>query len=424
MARQDPPTSAEDTRGSGLERVTPEWNTKLVIASCAIGAVLLAVGLSTDIFTLLDGILSTTFIVSGLAVVFGALGTQATVRYKGMVIAGVAATALIFLFAIDYLRRDSYVIVELITSQKPTTDMEAGDTLIKGTVKKYGDKLQTKFFVLYSYITNSDPRFEIDMHNSDSEESPRSPVCFDKGKLLHWFGRNAKVTWSLNEETLQIFDDNNNLVGSENECPGYQKVKLHWPEIGITAAHAQSVAAINSMIEDLLSDNTDVRRLTRDQLANVGPAAVRPLMDTAIRMVAARNRLAFRMQVGAAVAIDRMIARDPRRMGPAVRAQLTSAHDDALIQWSLNRDQSLLGPTLRILAATADLPTLNKLVRVVSRVNDENILYNTAWVLRQSAQRYRADASTLAGIKALAQSFRTRSPGGKTNNLLNQVEAM
>src|SRR5262245_52555364 len=87
-----------------LKRVNPVWELRLIVAACVVGAALVIIGLWGEIAVGLDGILSTTFMVSGLALIFGAFGSQATVQYKGWVVAGAAAIALIFLFAIDYLR--------------------------------------------------------------------------------------------------------------------------------------------------------------------------------------------------------------------------------------------------------------------------------------------------------------------------------
>src|SRR5262249_7930445 len=61
--------------GPKLERANPLelW---LIIAACVVGGALLAIGLWGEIAVTLDGIMSTTFIVSGLALIFGAFGSQ------------------------------------------------------------------------------------------------------------------------------------------------------------------------------------------------------------------------------------------------------------------------------------------------------------------------------------------------------------
>ena len=439
MANSDKPISETDDANSPthqtggapghpkLDRVRPEWEFRLIVASCIVGTLLLVIGLWAEVAVTLDGILSTTFIVSGLALIFGAFGSQATIQYKGWVVAGVAAIALIFLFAIDYLRRDSYAVIDLLTSKTPTTTVTAGDAIIKGAVSRQGENLRTRFYISYKYVSDTDPRFEVELpnRNNDSEKLLVS-ICFKKEKLIHSFGRGRQVNWSLNETNMQIIDASKNLVGSKDVCPGYQPGPLVGSRLfAITSAHAQGAAEIEPLIQDLLSDNTDVRRLARDQLADIGPSAIRPLMDRAIKMTASNDRLTFRMQVGAAVAIDRMISKEAKA-GPtaAVRQQLNTADFNAIIQWTLNRDQSLLGPALRILASTADLPTLQLLMKTIENQSDENIIYNTAWILRQSAQRHRSDPSTLSSIKQLAKTLRPRSPGEKTTNFLNQTEAM
>jgi hypothetical protein len=414
-------------RSASIIRANPRWQFGLIIASCVVGGALLIVGLWAEISVALDGILSTTFIVSGLALIFGAFGSQATVQYKGWVIAGVAAIALIFLFAIDYLRRDSFVIIELLTPKTPTTTIKAGNAIIKGTVNAEGTRLRTRFFVRYRDVNDTDLRFDIERPKKENEsENSIVSICLTRDKLVRWFGRGGQLNWWLNEPSMEIFDNSRHLIGSRKDCGGDESSPFaRLPHLGLSTAHAQGSPDIESLIQDLLSDNTDVRRLARDRLADLGTSVIRPLMDRAIKMTSLNDRLAFRMQVGAAVAIDNMISKGGRTVSPMeVRRELRDADFNAIIQWTLNRDQSLLGPALRILAATADLPTLQALMKVIENQKDENIIYNTAWILRQSAQRYRADPSTLAAIKQFARDLRPRSPGEKTINFLNQTEAM
>src|SRR5262249_56102427 len=72
------PARGDDEADSGpkLKRANPLWELRLIIAACMVGGVLLAIGLWGEIAVTLDGIMSTTFIVSGLALIFGAFGSQ------------------------------------------------------------------------------------------------------------------------------------------------------------------------------------------------------------------------------------------------------------------------------------------------------------------------------------------------------------
>ena len=175
--------------------VNPSWEFRLVVASCAVGAALLVVGVWAEFTVVLDGVLSTTFIVSGLALIFAAFGAQATVQYKGWVVAGVAAIALIFLFAIDYLRRDSYVIVDLMTPKRSPPSFRTGDTTIPGAPDFEGDLLRTRFFIRYRQLDDSNLSFYAQWPRDDPHQSPIVLICFTRDKLVHWFGRGHQLKW-------------------------------------------------------------------------------------------------------------------------------------------------------------------------------------------------------------------------------------
>jgi hypothetical protein len=426
LAREASMVIADKSDKVRLKQVNPVWELRLIVTACVVGAALVIVGLWGEIAVKLDGILSATFMVSGLALIFGAFGSQATVQYKGWVVAGAAATALIFLFAIDYLRRDSIVIVDLQTSKDVTTTLTAGGQINKGIVDNFPQFIRTRFYVRYSEVMNDMPQFDTHWWTGNV---PDTSLCFSKDRLTRWFGRGGQLDWRLSaanpqDGNMEILDRrNNSRIGSKLECGGENTSTARLPDFAIASAHAQPAADDEILIEDLLNENPDVRRLARSQLANLGPRVIRPLMDRAINMSASNDRLAFRMQVGAAVAIDTMFS---RKVAPSeVAQQLRTGDFTALVKWTLNNDRSLRGPALRIFANTANVPALQELMRAIERETDEDVIYNTAWILRQSAQRYRADRTRLADIKQLARHLRSRAAGlEKTISFLDQIEAI
>jgi hypothetical protein len=429
----DKKKSAESEDEGPLRRANPVWAFRLIVMSCVVGAALVAIGLWGEIAVTLDGILSTTFMVSGLALIFGAFGSQATVQYKGWVIAGVAAIALIFLFAIDYLRRDSYVIVELLTSKAFVTTLKAGEAIIKGTVESAGQsQLRTRFVVRYRHMDDLTPRFDTEWPKAENQsENPIVSLCFTRDKLIHWFGRGGQLEWRLLNATspleagMEIRDQKNTLIGSRRECGEDSPPPVaHLPGPAMPSAHAEPTAPAD-LINDLLSDNPDVRRLARDRLAAQGPSVIRPLMDRAIAMTASNDRLAFRMQVGAAVVIDTMLSNKGRQVPPATVSRQLNARDfGALVSWTLNNDLSLRDPAVRVVANTADVAALHQLMQAIENQTDATIIFNTAWILRQSAQRLRSNAPVLAEIKQLARQLRPRARTANTTSLLDQIEAM
>jgi len=427
------PARGDDEADGGpkLKRANPLWELRLIIAACVVGGVLLAIGLWGEIAVTLDGIMSTTFIVSGLALIFGAFGSQATVRYKGWVVAGVAATALIFLFAIDYLRSDSYVIVQLRSPKEVTTTISAGNAIIKGTVQN-GPLLRTRFIVFYRELGDSNPEFVAEWPKAnDRSENPTVLICLARERLIRWFGRGDELDWQLHttgplDVNTEIRDDKSDLIGSSRECGSGAESPpstVRAPDLAESRAHAEQASDVDTLIEDLLSENPDVRRLARDRLAGIGPNVIRRLMDRALGMAAANERLALRMQTGVAIVLDTMLIKNAASSADVGR-QLNASDFNALVTWTVNRDLSLRDPAVRVVANTADIAALRSLMRAVEHEIDAAIIYNTAWILRRSAQRLRSNASVLAEIKQLARTLRPRASNANTTQLLDQIEAM
>jgi hypothetical protein len=429
------PQGGSTKGGLAVQRANPEWEFRLIAAACVVGAALVIVGLWGEIAVRFDGILSTTFIVSGLALVFGAFGAQAVIRYKSWVVAGTAAIALIFLFAIDHLRQQSIVIIDMWVPH-PGTEIEL-DKRIPGILerKETPSSFWLRYHVLYRQIEYTSPAVITKWPNpslNETKEPLEANICITRDKITPWFGRGRHAEWRVKAEhwedpNMEIRDNRGNLIGTRKECGSNYSI-ASISNLAISSAHAEVEPDINSLLNDLLSDDADVRRLARDQLADLGARAIRPMMDKAISMTASRDRLAFRMQLGTAVAIDTMLNKKGRTISPRDVAQHLNANDfAALVNWTLNDDRSLRGPALRIFASTADVPALRQLMQSIERENDEDIIYNTAWILRQSAQRYRgqSDRTRLEEIKQLARSLRPRAARlEKTTDFLKQIEDM
>src|SRR5262249_40144949 len=208
------------------------------------------------------------------------LRLAATVRYKGWVVAGVAATALIFLFAIDYLRSDSYVVILLRSPKEVSTTINAGNAIIKGTVQN-GPLLRTRFIVFYKELGDSNPNFLAEWPKAgDRSENPAVLICLARERLIRWFGRGDELDWQLHttgplDANTAIRDDKNNLIGSSRECGNDSPIPVaRAPNLAESPAHAEQAPDHDALIEDLLSENPDVRRLARDRLASIGSSVI------------------------------------------------------------------------------------------------------------------------------------------------------
>ena len=78
-------------------------------SALTVGTVLSAGGLLCLNYGSISSTVSLLVLCSGLGIIFGAFGSTATIRYKGVVVAGVAAVAIVLLWFVDYLIQDDFV---------------------------------------------------------------------------------------------------------------------------------------------------------------------------------------------------------------------------------------------------------------------------------------------------------------------------
>jgi hypothetical protein len=218
--------SAENT--SERERVAsrdvdaPNFSIPSVVALVIAGA-LITTGLWGEIADKLNGIWTNSLFVSGLALIFYVFGTQATVKYRHWVMAGVGGTALIFLFAVTYLRQDSYAQLAIGSSKEPELSLQFGRSIVRGEISLEGSQKFTRMIVFNSEMGTADQfRLHVDyVSSSTTQRSPNSEsatICFDRAKISPWFARNKSVTWMVDVAKRQLIDLKREVVGSSQDC--------------------------------------------------------------------------------------------------------------------------------------------------------------------------------------------------------------
>ena len=173
-------------------------------------------------------------------------------------------------------------------------------------------------------------------------------------------------------------------------------------------------ASLDQMINDLLTDNVDVRRLTRERLAEFDPEII-PTLMRAVK----KNPQNYRMNVGVATVISGMLHRGkPAR---SVAAQLTPEDLKIIEQWVLTGDSALRSPSAGILALTSDIDTLKKMTTDTSNSGDPEALYYASWVLSNRYRRFLGDQQSMSEIKGMVAELRNRALGTDALILLNKV---
>ena len=102
---------AEETRDemSGRAGEPQSWAGPVFWSALTVGTVLSAGGLLCLNYGSISSTVSLLVLCSGLGIIFGAFGSTATIHYKGVVVAGVAAVAIVLLWFVDYLIQDDFV---------------------------------------------------------------------------------------------------------------------------------------------------------------------------------------------------------------------------------------------------------------------------------------------------------------------------
>ncbi|HEV8366229.1 MAG TPA: hypothetical protein VGQ52_22130 [Gemmatimonadaceae bacterium] len=229
-------------------------------------------------------------ICSGLGLVFGAFGTSATIRYKGVVVAGVAAIAIVLLMIVDRIMRQSFATIQIRSNV-------SGATLQFDNGKTYGKEsgLLQEFVFL-------GPKLDVD-HLGLSVTLPRDTLsgesaellfdCISKAEIEPHFGSGSVMQWRLDSEKGEL-SRGNKVIARVGGCDradsrAGRAFRSLWP---VNVAYAAQLAIVDSLFRNLESNSSAVRRDARLRLAALGVNGVSPLLRRlAVQPISYRTRL-------------------------------------------------------------------------------------------------------------------------------------
>lgn len=281
---------------------------------------------------------------SGLGIVFGAFGSTGTAKYKGVVITGVAAIAIVLLVLVDYLIEDSYVELEI------TGDVDGAQIEVVGDENYLGAPRERRhdFIIIGRQIRKSVMTVSISPPIEEEEVDGEFLFeCVRKEEIENHFGSGKIIQWRFDKKKGQLVDNNTHRkiadVGgcpeladsTQRDTPWSQRLAEAVSSTFLSRAFAQEQKDTKILLQDLEAGSAYARRQAREMLAKQGLSAVRPMLD---RLVAGRPN--YRIRVGIIVAMTEMLRQNK---GDRAKVSDLMTQDDlnAFVDASGDKDRTI-----------------------------------------------------------------------------------
>jgi hypothetical protein len=338
-----PPAEPADAQPS-MPPQQPRWSEPIFRAGLVVGSGLFLVGVACQTLNLIAPTVSILIICSGLGIIFGAFGSTAVINYKGFVVAGVAAIAIVLLLIVDYVMRESIVRLEVDGDVRGARLELFGDTTYPGADH---DGRLFEFFIVGREITKDRLSLIVTLPMPAADRSGGDPSeitfdCIPSTAITHYIGSGKTLQWRFDKERGLLIGVDGRTVQS-GPCPEQGATGPTFALgdglslVGSAVAQDQD---IDKLLNDLQSDSAAVRRDARMTLSSLGQAAVPPMMT-----YWEQNPASDRVRLGVSVALTEFL-RGHKDQRQAVSALLTDSQLRFLAIAATDPDR-----TLRIYAA-------------------------------------------------------------------------
>ncbi|MEM7121813.1 MAG: hypothetical protein AAF563_11085 [Pseudomonadota bacterium] len=293
--------SGDETAVDDAPNQAPVWSDGVFRAGVAVGLFLLLLGLTCMAFLAVAQTISLLITCSGLGIIFGAFGSTAVIRYKGVVVAGVAAIAIALLYFVDLLMRDDLVRLRI------DGDVREADLTLFGDETYPGAEGENRheFVIIGREVKSEWLTLVVELSPEDAEKAGKPDVefsCLPGRSIGQFLGSGKIIQWRFNASTEELtgVDGAENKTVRSGPCPipgGLELVKDGELTI-FSSALAQTSADVDALIDDLTSDSALVRRNAREELSMQGADAV------ALMMAALEEDFhIYRVRLGVSVAL-------------------------------------------------------------------------------------------------------------------------
>lgn len=253
---------------------------------------------------------------SGLGIILGAFGSTAIIKYRGFVIAGVAAIAIaltyvVFIQAGEMEKkvvfgtiRGDFRHIPMLDDIKQTTMRIEGDHVYLGAITEEGKQFE---FVVKGKIDDQNVIFTITYRGISGKVIKDDPYLIKSEHINKHIGTRTKFSWKYIKKKDIIEDNEGNEIGKREEyMPGKNYasgfLKSHKAWVLSSPVFAGTQRNLSDIFDDLTSESDKVRRNARSELAAIGPSAVRPLMEEF-----GKHQDIYRIRLGVLVALNEML---------------------------------------------------------------------------------------------------------------------
>lgn len=419
MSSSERETGARTPGGAGGlrgERIVPIFWSALTV-----GIVLAGVGLASLSLQFVGTTTGQLVLCSGLGIVFGAFGSTATINYKGVVVTGVAAIAIVLLLVVDRLIEDDYVQLEI------SGDIEGAQVEVVGDENYLGAPRERAhaFIIIGREIRHNHLFVSISLPPAGDEttESEYLFECVRKEEVEPYLGSGQVIQWRFDKDAAQLLETGKHRkIADVGSCPRTAQAvperalsERRWLaglSLGVIAdAWAAEDVDIPTLIRNLEASSSYLRRKARDALAGQGLEALRSMLDRL-----AQDEVSYRARLGIIVAMTEFL-RENKDRKDEVSATMSEADLGRVLDAATHKDRTLRVYASEFLYDLGDPRSVGALFERFDAA-DDNGKYNLLVVL-DGAYPYLDDAAraevgiTLAGLRPAV--------GPKTKQLIDRI---
>lgn len=330
-------------------------------AGLLVGLVLTASGGLAISLGLLPFTVALLILCCGLGIILGSFGSKATVKYKGVVITGVAAISIALLWFVRDTMVSEYVELEIggdIRAAK--VEIFDGDLSILGAERRNAHR-----FIVLDEIRRDLISVEI---TPQGAKRALEFNCVDKNEIQNHFGKGGIVQWRFDQAKSIIFVGNPpKTIAEVGPCRGANNrtsTKREIVQVGLIGSALAGEASTQQLLKDLESRSTYIRRSARSGLGKSGIAGL-----SAILIHWRANPNSYRVRLGVLVALSKMLS-DNKSLNKEISQQLSEDDIRRIVS-----DLSNSEPTIRVYASEflfdlADPRAAPMIIDELSRANE------------------------------------------------------
>jgi hypothetical protein len=337
-----------------IQTVFPQQATAVFIAALVVGALVIVLPLVFGSYLSIGGVEAKLLLCLGIALILAAFGGQATVQVGKIIMAGVAGIFFGLFAYLNWTTRNDYVLGSIsgIDSAKYEIALTTKDDIL-GTLNIPGTSVSRARYDFVVFKSDLDvDAVDVVVSIKRSDDNPFSGLervaRVPNFRFERRFATGRRLDWQLVEAIadddirFEIRDRSSAEVISAGARQARQirhaavavdtasrfidAAGRVLPAALIPGAQAQEASSqVATLLTQLKSDDTGLRRGARDALANLAPKDV-PVLMAALR----KEQDVYRVRLGIVVALSNMV-RKGKAQAQALSRQLTDA-DIALLR--------------------------------------------------------------------------------------------